>query len=105
MYALNGLAGNPINQGMTVQSMVERAMNIGVSMANRWEQMLGTANLRPQHFSTETLATPATPTINFTASVGATVNDSTRSSTRSTTTTTVKDPDGGSIADRGSAVS
>lgn len=101
MYALNGLTGNPVNQSASVQDLVERAVNIGVSMARRWEAILGTANMQPvvfQQFSVTPI--PAAPTINYTASVGDTVNEANKSVVTSSTPTTVKNPDGTPIATR-----
>jgi hypothetical protein len=104
MYALNGLAGNPVNQGLTVAQLVEKALNIGVSMANRWEQCLGTAAMEAPYVQMVTAAAvPADPTINFVASVGATVNTVSKGVTESTVPTTVKNPDGTNIAAKAAA--
>lgn len=104
MYALNGLTGNPVNQSATVSDLVERAVNIGVSMARRWEGILGASNMTPvvyQQFSVTPI--PAAPTINYSASIGETVNEANRGVVSSSKPTTVKNPDGSSIAQVGGA--
>lgn len=102
LYALNGLAGNPVNQSMSASDMVEKAINIGVTMARRWEGILGASNMTPtvmQQFSVTPI--PAAPTINYTPSGGSTVNNATKSVSQSSTPTTVKNPDGTPIAHQG----
>lgn len=101
LYALNGIMGNPVNEGKTVAEIIEQAINLGVGMASRWEQIIGTANMTPvvnQYFTVG--AIPATPAINFTVSLGNTVNMAQRSAVSSTVPTSVKNPDGSSIAPR-----
>lgn len=96
LYALNGITGNPVNQGKSISELVESAINFGVSLANRWEQITTLDAEVYQQFTVGAL--PATPTINYTANVQSKINVATQGTAQSTVPTTVTDPSGTPIS-------
>lgn len=101
MYALNGLAGNPVNQGLTAAELVDKAMNLGTAFAARAEQILGVAAMTPKINQQFVLgAVPTDPTINYTSNSGSKINEVNQSKQTSSSPTLVSDPDGTPIAKR-----
>jgi hypothetical protein len=103
MYALNGLTGNPVNQGLSASALVAKALNLGAVFAAQVEQALGAANMTPKIQQAFTLAAiPTDPTITLTVNAGDPINVVNQSTTTTTIPTTVSDPGGGFIASRSS---
>jgi len=104
MYALNGLTGNPVNQGLSSAELVDKAFNLGSVFAARAEQILGVSNMTARIQQNFTLgALPADPVIAYTSNTGSKINEVNQSKQTSSSPTLVADPDGTPIAKRSQA--